>query len=101
MDALFALHLLIFGIILSIPLWPISYLKYGIYVPILLSILWVVCNGCPLTKHQSNLSTNSFTREIYAYIIPNITVKTAERINTVALILITMLGFRRLKCTNM
>lgn len=101
MDALFALHLLIFGIILSIPLWPIPYLKYGIYVPILIAILWVVFNGCPLTKYQTNLNTPSFTREIYAYIIPNITVATAERINTAALVFITMLGFRRLKCSNM
>ena len=100
MDTLFALHLLIFGLIMSIPSWPIAYLKYGVYVPIILSTIWVVCNGCPLTKYQPNLSTNSFTREVYSYFMPNITVKTAEHINTVALILITILGFRRLKCSK-
>jgi uncharacterized membrane protein YkvI len=100
MDALYALHLLIFGLILSIPLWPIAYLKYGVYVPILLSTIWLVCNGCPLTKIQKNLNSDSFTREVYSYFMPNISSATSDNINTFALLLITTIGFQRLKCTK-
>lgn len=100
MDVFYALHLLIFGGILSIPIWPIEFLKYGIYIPIILSITWIVFEGCPLTKFQKNLSSNSFTQDVYSKIIPNISVKTAERINTFALLLITIIGFYRLKCTT-
>jgi hypothetical protein len=101
MDAFYALHLLIFGFIISVPIWPIMYLKYGIFIPIILSIIWIIFEGCPLTKHQTNLSSNSFTQDVYKRIIPNIPVKTAERINTFALLLITIIGFYRLKCTTM
>lgn len=101
MDWLNALHFLIFGLIVSIPFWPIAYLRYGVYVPIVISIIWVTFNGCPLTKVQTNLSSNSFTTEVYKYCMPNISIKDAERINTFALLLITIIGFHRLKCSNL
>jgi hypothetical protein len=40
------------------------FLKYGIYIPIILSITWIVFEGCPLTKGQTNLSSNSFTQDV-------------------------------------
>jgi hypothetical protein len=101
MDWLNALHFLIFGFIVSIPFWPIAYLRYGVYVPIVISIIWVAFHGCPLTKAQTNLSSNSFTKEVYKHFMPDISVKHAERINTLALLLITIIGFHRLKCSNL
>lgn len=100
-NGLNALHFLIFGFIVSIPFWPIAYLRYGVYVPIVISIIWVTFNGCPLTKVQTNLSSNSFTTEVYKYCMPNISIKDAKHINTFALLLITIIGFHRLKCSNL
>ena len=98
MDILYWLHLLILLGILSIPFWPKSWLKYGVYVPITISFMWMVCNGCPLTKQQTNISSKSFTKEVYSMFVPNMTVKTAEHVNTFAFLLITVIGKHRL-CT--
>lgn len=96
MDILYVVHLFILLVIFSIPFWPISYLKYGVYVPITISLIWVVFNGCPVTKYQTNLKSKSFTKEIYSIFVPNITVKTVEHVNTFAFLLITIIGLRRL-----
>ena len=101
MDILYAVHLFIFGLILSIPIWPIGYLRYGVYVPFALSIVWLVFQGCPMSKRQTGLKGDSFTTDVYSKIIPDITVKTAQHINTFALVLITIIGFHRLKCSNL
>ena len=97
MDYLYVLHLLIMLLLVSIPAWPCYYLQYGIYIPLLLSASWILFDGCLLTKSQTNLNSNSFTREIYDYIIPGISVKQAQRINTFMLIGITLFGIKRLK----
>jgi hypothetical protein len=101
MDILYAVHLFIFGLILSIPIWPIRYLRYGVYVPFALSVVWLVFQGCPISQKQTGLNGDSFTTDVYSKIIPGITVKTAEHINTFALVLITIAGFYRLKCSNL
>lgn len=99
MDVLYAVHLLILLVMISIPLWPPPYLKYGVYLPVILSATWVIFNGCPLTAIQSNIEGDNFTREIYSYIIPNISEKRADHVTTFILILITTLGMRVLKST--
>jgi hypothetical protein len=101
MDILYAIHLFLFGLFLTIPIQPIHFLRYSVYAPLALSIIWLVFQGCPITKNQSGLKSDNFTVDIYSKIIPNITVKTAQDINTVGLILITIAGFYRLKCSNM
>lgn len=100
-DLLHALHMVIFGLIVSIPFWPIAYLKFGVYVPFAVSTVWVMFNGCPLTEAQTNLSSNSFTKEVYKPCMPNISIKYAEHINTFALLLITVVGFYRLNAAAM
>jgi hypothetical protein len=96
MDILYVVHLLILLLIVSIPFWSRSYLRYGVYVPITISLIWVVFDECPITKYQTNLSSESFTKEIYSIFVPNITVKTVEHVNTFAFLLITIIGLRRL-----
>lgn len=97
MDILYAVHLLILLVMISIPLWPPPYLNYGVYLPVILSATWVIFNGCPLTAIQSNIEGENFTREIYSYIIPNISEKRADYITTFILILITTLCMHVLK----
>jgi hypothetical protein len=96
MDILYWVHLLILLGILSIPFWPKSWLMYGVYVPITISLIWLMFNGCPLTKQQTNISSKSFTKEIYSIFVPNMTVKMAEHVNTFAFLLITVIGMHRL-----
>lgn len=97
MDKLYVLHLIIMSVLFSIPGWPIDYLQYGVYLPLMLSASWITFNGCPLTKVQTNIKSKSFTREIYDFIVPGISVKQAEHINTFMLIGITLIACKRLK----
>jgi len=96
MDILYAVHLLLFLAILSIPFLPKYCLKYAVYVPMLLSFSWVAFEGCIITNHQTNLKNKTFTQDLYNHFIPNISVLQSEHINTAAFTLITVIGFHRL-----
>ena len=96
MDTLYVLHLAIFAFIFSIAVWPISYLRYGVYIPLIISMIWFVNNGCPITKMQTNLHGNSFTKDVYKNFMPQITEDEVQNINTFALLSITAIGFTRL-----
>lgn len=97
MDELYVLHLTIMIVLFSIPAWPQYYLQYGVYLPLSLAASWIIFNGCPLTTVQTNIKSKSFTREIYDFIVPGISVKQAEHTNTFMLIGITLLACKRLK----
>jgi hypothetical protein len=99
-DLLYSLHILIFICICSIPFWSVTYLKVGVYVPLIIAIIWVTFNGCPLTKVQKNLDGDSFTKSLYKRIIPKITNDQTNNINTFVLILITVIGLNRLRTTK-
>ena len=96
MDILYIIHFLLSLTLLKIPFWPLDYLKYGVYIPLIISTIWVIFNGCPLTKMQTNLNSDNFTKEIFKYFIPSISTKYTERINTFLLLLVTVIGFNRL-----
>ena len=96
MDPLFILHILLTVTLLSIPFWSVDYLQYGVYIPLIISIIWLLFNGCPLTAIQ-NIKSESFVQEILKPIVPNITTKQTEHINTFILLLITVIGFHRIK----
>jgi hypothetical protein len=96
MDALFILHILLTITLLSIPFWSVDYLQYGVYIPIIISIIWLLFNGCPLTEIQ-NIKSESFIQEILKPIVPTITTKQTEHLNTFVLLLITVIGFHRIK----
>ena len=91
---LFEVHVLIFALIASVPAWPLALLRWGVYVPLALSMMWLALDGCPLTKAAGE--GESFTRDLYARLVPGISVKTAQRVTTFAMLLITVVGFRRL-----
>jgi hypothetical protein len=99
MDILFIIHLLLTTTLLSIPFWPLDYLKYGVYIPLIISIIWLFFNGCPLTNIQ-DIDSDSFTQELLKPFIPNITTKHTEHFNTFLLLFITVIGFYRLRGDN-
>jgi len=96
MDFLYIIHLLLSLTLLTIPFWPLNYLKYGVYIPLFISTIWIIFDGCPLTKIQTNLDSDNFTKEIFRFIMPNISTKYTEHINTFLLLLVTVIGFNRL-----
>jgi hypothetical protein len=58
MDILFYIHLLIPISIILMPLLPNKYLKKVFFAPALLQVLWIICDGCILTKAAKNIPKN-------------------------------------------
>lgn len=96
MDLLYALHLLFVVFFLSIPFWSKSYLIYGLYAPILLSTIWIIFDGCPLTRVQYNLNDEYFSRVLLEKFIPNVTKETASRVSYYILLAVTLIAAIRL-----
>ena len=100
----YSLHYLILLTILSIPFWSLRYLKYGIYIPWILNLLWIIFGNCPITLVHGHNDENtekenspSFTHEILAKINPNITREYTNIILNFTLITIVMIGMFRLQ----
>ncbi len=93
MDLLFILHFTFVLFFLSIPTWPIQYLKYGVYIPIVLATIWIIFNGCPLTHLQNE---KYFSKVLIKYIYPDISDETTIRISYYTLLLVTVIGFYRI-----
>jgi hypothetical protein len=101
MDILFIIHFTFTILFTSIPFWPIEFLKYGVYVPILLATIWIVFNGCPLTNIQNDRFNNEyFSQVLLRYFYPNISKETTVRIIYYILLLVTVIGFNRLYNQN-
>ena len=50
MNILYYLHFLIPLSIILTPLLPVKILKYVFFYPAISYIIWLICNGCPLTR---------------------------------------------------
>ena len=99
MDLLFWIHLFLTFSLITIPFWPIQYLEYGVYIPLILSIVWILCNGCPFTKlHQ--IDSSSFSQDLLQFFIPKASDKFTEHVNTFILLAVTVSGFVRLQNIN-
>jgi hypothetical protein len=94
------LHLIFIIFFLSVPFWPIKYLRYGVFTPIILATIWIIFNGCPLTYIQRDLNDEYFSRILLRYFIPNISNEATVRFSYYILICVTVLGFIRL-CPKM
>lgn len=99
MDILFYIHLLFTFTLLTIPFWSTEYLEYGVYIPLILSILWIYFDGCPFTKFH-NIDSGSFSQDILRFFIPNASDKLTEHVNTFLLLFVTVSGFYRLHNNN-
>lgn len=97
MDAVYALHVVISLLLLTIPFWPYRYLRYGVYLPLVISTVWILFNGCPLTHTQTDLQGQTFTRHfLRALTHCNVTEQEAGHILTFVYVLITVVGFQRM-----
>lgn len=99
MDLLIFVHLLLTFSLFTIPFWPIEYLNYGVFIPLIISILWLLCNGCPLTKLH-NVDSSSFSQDILKIFIHDVSKEFTEHFNTFLLLAVTVAGFTRLQYKN-
>jgi hypothetical protein len=97
MSIIYWFHIFIMIIFLTIPFWPHDFLIYGAYIPLILSIIWSLNGNCPLNNfHKLNNNKGNFTLDILRIIIPNASEKFATHITMFALVLITILSFKKL-----
>lgn len=96
MDSLFILHLIFIIFFLSIPFWSQKYLAYGVYTPLALATIWILFNGCPLTKIQRDLNDEYFSRVLLKPFFPDITNEQTARVSYYILLLITVIGFNKI-----
>jgi len=101
MDLLYILHVTFIVFFLSIPFWKLKYLKYGVYAPIILASIWIIFDGCPLTKIQEDLNDEYFSKVLLQNFIPNITRESTARASYYILLLVTVIGFIRLCPKNL
>jgi hypothetical protein len=83
MNILHFIHYLIPISILLIPLLPNKYLIKVIFVPALLQLTWLLCDGCflsKITKNEINNKHNNFILHLFnKYINKNITLQQSSR----------------------
>lgn len=101
MDLLYILHVTFIIFFISIPFWKLKYLKYGVYAPILLATIWIIFDGCPLTRIQEDLNDEYFSKVLLQNFIPNITRESTARASYYILLLVTVIGFIRLCPKNL
>lgn len=96
MDPVWILHLSFIVFFLSIPIWPIKYLRYGVFAPLALATGWILFDGCPLTKIQRDLNDEYFSKVLLQYFIPDISKEATARATYYILILVVTIGMIRL-----
>ncbi len=96
MDLLFWLHLAIIGFVLSVPFWDLEHLRFGVYVPLLLTTIWLLCDGCPLTAMHNGGNDGYFAQTLLRPFFPNITREQTSRFAYYVLIIITYASAWRL-----
>lgn len=101
MDLLYILHVTFIVFFLSIPFWKLKYLKYGVYAPIVLASIWIIFDGCPLTRIQEDLNDEYFSKVLLQNFIPDITRESTARASYYILLLVTVIGFIRLCPKNL
>jgi hypothetical protein len=95
MDIYFAIHIVIALGILSVPFLPIQLLEYGIYIPLIVSLVWVVFDGCPLSRVHDT-GEEAFVLYLVRLVFPGIKPSIVSHFNTFLFILITLIGGKRL-----
>ena len=97
MNICYWIHITIMVLFFTIPFWPYNFLKYGAYIPLILSIIWSLNGKCPLNHfHKVENKENNFNLDVLRIIIPNASEKLAVHMTMFSLILVTILSFKKL-----
>jgi hypothetical protein len=77
----------------------VSALRYGIFVPAGLAVLWLVCGGCPISQMQTKeLDGKSYTQSLLSPIV-QLSREQTERLSTAVLLGVTLIAHMRLQNT--
>lgn len=96
MDQLYWLHLGFVIFFLSIPFWSLTYLRFGVYLPTVLATIWVIFDGCPLTKIQKGLNDEYFSQILLKPFFPKITREQTTRVTYYILLVVTISAMRKI-----
>ena len=76
---------------------PYKYLKIAIFFPWILSLMWVIFNGCPLTKYVNNgEDKGGFMYQNFKLIYPNISRNLVSEIITFITVTIVLSTYVRI-----
>ena len=91
------IHFFIPILFMLIPFFPFLYLQYAVFTPSAIYLLWIVCDGCPLT-HITQGTDEDFIQSILFKISPKLSKNTD---NIVGFILTFMLAIVGHNCINL
>ena len=91
------LHYLIILCIIMIPFLPIPMLKWAIYIPLLIVMIWLGTDGiCPIST-MANISKNSgFVYEQVQKILPSVSLKMTNQLLYIILLVIVVVSHYRI-----
>ena len=98
MNIHYILHLLVPIYITILPFLPVRILRYLFFTPVLLPIIWLIFDGCPISKADADIVKNykgSFVYSINKRIFPNITLKGSN--NLMKLIIMSSMAISAFK----
>lgn len=95
--ALYVLHLFIILFVIVLPVLPTQIIRWGIFVPTLIVIGWVLFEGCIITQNQEGIEGNSFTHTLLRKVWPNITLARSNDVATLLMVGSTLLSAQRLR----
>lgn len=87
--------------LLLLPSLPIPILKYAIFIPWILSLVWVYFDGCPVTQY-TNISSDKrgFVLQQFQKLFPKITESRVAHIITFSMVTIVLISYLRILYFN-
>ena len=88
-------HLAFMLVLVSLVFWPPVTLPYVIWAPFLLSVVWLVFNGCPLTKIHADLDDQLFMQPLLRPFFGHVSRERTSALAVSVLIIVTaIIGVR-------
>ena len=88
-------HFLVLLFIICIPLLPNNILKYAVFFPSFLYVIWIIYDGCPIT-HITHGPGENFIKNLVDKIFPDSNIET-EYVNGLGMTLIlAIVAYRKI-----
>jgi hypothetical protein len=88
-------HLAFMLVIVSLAFWPSVTLPYVLWVPFLLSVVWLIFNGCPLTHVHADLDDQLFMQPLLRPFFGDVSRERTSALAVCVLLLVTaVIGIR-------
>jgi hypothetical protein len=88
-------HLAFMLFVVSLVFWPSVTLPYVLWLPFLLSVVWLVFNGCPLTHIHADLDDQLFMQPLLRPLFGKVSRERTSSLAVCVLLLVTaVIGIR-------